>query len=171
MKQCLLEQCREVARLNSQVISPAVSRALPTLKSFRTQSSHSRFFQKVDSASRTLPSPHLVVSRFRQLPRISATNFLLQHLASHRRSPNRCILPGEAEAQVPHCSRILHVKWPTELPEGLSRSLPGSPPALPELKLSRQVLKEEGARGNPLPWWFGLSWASLLGSLPWAGPG
>lgn len=36
VKQSFFEQCSEVAGLNSQVISQAVSRALPTLKSIRT---------------------------------------------------------------------------------------------------------------------------------------
>lgn len=36
VKQCFFEQCSEVAGLNSQVVSQAVSRALPTLKSIRT---------------------------------------------------------------------------------------------------------------------------------------
>lgn len=57
MKQGLLEPRSEVAGLNSQVVSPATSRALPTLKSFRTRSRHSRFFRKVDSGSINLPSP------------------------------------------------------------------------------------------------------------------
>lgn len=36
VRQCLLEQCSEVAGLNAQVVFPAIPRALPTLKSFRT---------------------------------------------------------------------------------------------------------------------------------------
>lgn len=47
VKQCLLEQCSEVAGLNAQIVSPAIPRPLPTLKSFRTRSCHSRFFRNL----------------------------------------------------------------------------------------------------------------------------